>query len=104
MRTVGRPAGAWHLPLREIAPWWLPGMDIMAGLVMCRQGLERPPPGSDRVTKCAAGQTGECSNSTVTRAAAPTGYRARRAAGPLAVRREFAAITGAAGLGEEWAP
>jgi hypothetical protein len=38
----------------------------MAGLVMCRQGLERRPPGSDRVTKCAAGQTGECSNNTVT--------------------------------------
>jgi hypothetical protein len=29
---------------------------------------------------------------------------ARRAAGPLAVRREFAAITRPAGLGEEWAP
>jgi hypothetical protein len=41
-------------------------MHIVAGLVMCRQGLERRPPGSDRVTKCAAGQPGERSNSTVT--------------------------------------
>jgi hypothetical protein len=41
-------------------------MHIMAGLVMCRQGPERRPPGSDRVAKCVAGQTGECSNSTVT--------------------------------------
>jgi hypothetical protein len=38
----------------------------MAGLVLCRQGPERRSPGSDRVTKCVAGQTGECSNSTVT--------------------------------------
>jgi hypothetical protein len=29
---------------------------------------------------------------------------ARRAAGPLGVRREFAAIIRAAGLGEGWAP
>jgi hypothetical protein len=54
------------LPLRKIALWWLPGMHIMAGLVMCRQGPERRPPGSDRVTKCVTGPTGEYSNGTVT--------------------------------------
>ena len=75
----------------------------MAGLVMCRQGLERRLPGSDRVTECVAGQAGERSNTTVT----PGWYTERlpalgAALGPLAVRREFAAIARAAGLGE-WA-
>jgi hypothetical protein len=77
----------------------------MAGLVMCRQGLERRPPAATAsrnvsLAKRVNALTVPSRSGWYTERA--TG--ARRAAGPLAVRREFAAIIRAAGLGEEWAP
>jgi len=41
-------------------------MHIVAGLVMCRQGLERRPPGQRSRHETPRWPTGECSNSTVT--------------------------------------
>lgn len=77
----------------------------MAGLLMCRQGLERHPPGSDRVTK----------RQLAKRVNAPTvpshpGRYTKRPPGPGAPPHrgqpavEFAATTRAAGPGEERAP
>jgi len=47
----------------------------MTGLVMCRRGPERRPPGCDGATNCVARQTGEYPNSTLRLAGTPSGYR-----------------------------